>query len=159
MLRVLPPSNQTCLVTNQLVAGCEKLLQRRDCNSTFATKSVHVARFTDPRRNSRVWRDSRVILANQTSVFTQPASTCFAARQVWTWVVKRAGSLFNSFCSSVLKHVARFSCPPCRSFTTELSDNDPYYLYEALLFCVHATILAPTRRAWCFSRAFNFSHH
>ena len=28
MLRVLPPTNQTCLATNQVVAGCEKLLQK-----------------------------------------------------------------------------------------------------------------------------------
>ena len=74
-------------------------------------------------------------------------------------MVKRATSLFNSFCSSVAKHVARFSCPPYRSSTTQLSDNDPYYLCEALLFCTHATILAPTRRAWCFSCAFYFPHH
>ena len=26
-------------------------------------------------------------------------------------------------------------------------------------FCTHATILAPTRRAWCFSCAFYFPHH
>ena len=56
MLRVLPPLNQTSLATNQLVAGCEKLLQRRDCNSTFATQSVHVARFTDPRQTCLVAR-------------------------------------------------------------------------------------------------------
>ena len=55
-MRVLPPSNQTCLATNQLVAGCEKLLQRRDCNSTFAAQSVHVARFTDPRQTCLVAR-------------------------------------------------------------------------------------------------------
>ena len=28
MLRVLPPTNQTCLVTNQVVSGCENLLQK-----------------------------------------------------------------------------------------------------------------------------------
>ena len=27
MLLVLPPTNQTCLGTNQVVAGCEKFLQ------------------------------------------------------------------------------------------------------------------------------------
>ena len=56
MLRVLPPSNQTCLAINQLVAGCEEMLQRSHCNSTFATKSVHVARCTDPRQTCLVAR-------------------------------------------------------------------------------------------------------
>ena len=28
MMRVLPPTNQSCLVTNQVVSGCEKLLQK-----------------------------------------------------------------------------------------------------------------------------------
>ena len=35
---------QTCLATNQVVARCEKLLQNVESSSTFATKSVHVAR-------------------------------------------------------------------------------------------------------------------
>ena len=36
------------------------------------------------------------------------ASTCFVARQFWTWVVKRTTWLFNSFCSNVQKHVLFF---------------------------------------------------
>ena len=28
MMRVLPPTNQTCHVTNQFVSGCENLLQK-----------------------------------------------------------------------------------------------------------------------------------
>ena len=38
MLRVLPPTNQTCLATNQVVAGCEKLLQNIESGSTFLNK-------------------------------------------------------------------------------------------------------------------------
>ena len=40
MLRVLPPSNQTCLATNQVAESC--CWKRR--------ASVHVARFTDPKQ-------------------------------------------------------------------------------------------------------------
>ena len=40
--------NQTCLATNQAVAGCKKVLQEVDL--FFVTKSVHVARFTSPRQ-------------------------------------------------------------------------------------------------------------
>jgi len=44
--------NQTSLATNQLVEGCEKLLQKVESSSTFFffTKSVHVARFTGPKQ-------------------------------------------------------------------------------------------------------------
>ena len=55
MLRVLPPTNQTSVATNQAVASCEKLLQKLEIRVAefFATKSVYVARFatsdvTDP---------------------------------------------------------------------------------------------------------------
>ena len=74
MLGDLQTTNQTRLRTNQVVAGFKKMLQKVESNS--ATKSVQVARFTGPRQpNSRVWRDSRVILTNQTSVFTRLATT------------------------------------------------------------------------------------
>ena len=47
MLRALPPTNQTCLATNQVDAGCEKLLQNVESGSFFKKKkSVHVVRFT-----------------------------------------------------------------------------------------------------------------
>ena len=42
MSGALPPTNQTCLTTNQVVAGFKKLLQKLESNST--TKSVQVAR-------------------------------------------------------------------------------------------------------------------
>ena len=49
LMRVLPPMNQTSLATNQLVKGCEKLLQKVESGSTFFfSKSVHVTRFTGP---------------------------------------------------------------------------------------------------------------
>ena len=76
MSGALPPTNQTCLTTNQIVAGFKKLLQKLEGNSR--TKSVQVARFTGPRETcfvASVWRDSRVILTNQTSVFTELATT------------------------------------------------------------------------------------
>ena len=49
MLRVLPPTNQTCLGTNQVVAGYEKFLQKIESFSSFATECVYVARFTGPK--------------------------------------------------------------------------------------------------------------
>ena len=35
MLRVLLPTNQTCLATNQVSAGCEKLSRKVESSSTF----------------------------------------------------------------------------------------------------------------------------
>ena len=48
--RVLPPMNhQTCLATNRVVAGCGNLLQEgKIVVLFFATKFVHVVRFTGP---------------------------------------------------------------------------------------------------------------
>ena len=52
MLRVLPPTTRPCLAAIKVVVGCGKLLEKLESSSTlsFATKSVHVVRFTDPRQ-------------------------------------------------------------------------------------------------------------
>ena len=51
MLRVLPPTNQICLATNQFVAGCGKLLPKVESCSTFCKKiCTTCARFTGPRQ-------------------------------------------------------------------------------------------------------------
>ena len=115
---------QTSLATNQIVAGCENLLQKVESSSTFCNKLCKCCAFYGLKanlfcsnwRNSSVWRDSRVILSNQKSVFTELAATFFFLRQVWTWVVKRATSLFNLFCSNVAKQVALFGCPCYHAF-------------------------------------------
>ena len=66
----IPPTNQTCLPTNQVLAGCKKLLQKVTVVLLFATRSVDISHFTGPRCDSRVWRDFRVILSNQNLGFT-----------------------------------------------------------------------------------------
>ena len=51
MLRVLPPTNQICLATNQFVEGCGKLLPKVESCSTFCKKiCTTCARFTGPRQ-------------------------------------------------------------------------------------------------------------
>ena len=89
--RVLPPMNhQTCLATNHVVAGCANLMQEvKRVVLLFATKFVHVARFTGLLQTclaasdvTPVWRDSRVILSNQRSVHAQLATTRFAVKTV-----------------------------------------------------------------------------
>ena len=41
----------------------------------------------------------------------ETCSNLIVAKQLWTWVVKRATSLFNSFCSNVAKQRHVFCCP------------------------------------------------
>ena len=87
--RVLPPMNhQTCLATNHVVAGCENLLQEvKRVILLFATKFVHVARFTGLLQTclaasdvTPVWRDFPVSLSNQRSVHAQLATTRFVVK-------------------------------------------------------------------------------
>ena len=69
------------------VASCEKLLQKEGSSSTFCNKICTCCTFYRPKanffcsklRDSRVWRDSRVILSNKKSVLAQHAATftCF----------------------------------------------------------------------------------
>ena len=44
LMRVLPPMNQTSLATNQLVKGCEKLLQKVESSSTFFFQNLCMLR-------------------------------------------------------------------------------------------------------------------
>ena len=44
LMRVLPPMNQTSLATNQLVKGCEKLLQKVESSSTFFFQNLYMLR-------------------------------------------------------------------------------------------------------------------
>ena len=120
--------NQTYLATKQVVPVCEICCRKRREVLRFAKKYVHVSSFTDPRQtcfatsdvNSCVLRDSGVILSNQKTVFKQQATTWFDGEQVWTRVVKRGTSLFNSFCGNVTKQVELFCRPFCRSLKTAL---------------------------------------
>ena len=115
---------QTYLATNHVVSGWKTLLQKVESSSTFCNKICTCCASYRPKANlfcnkwriSRVGSDSHVILSNQKSVFKQPAATWFVARQVWTWVVKRATSLLNSSCSNVSKQNALFCCTFYRSF-------------------------------------------
>ena len=43
MLRVLQSTNQTCLAINQVIADCEKVLQKAETSSTLCKKKcIHV---------------------------------------------------------------------------------------------------------------------
>ena len=48
-------------------------------------------------RNSCACNDSRKILSNRNSIFTQIATTWFVARQVWTWVIWCATSIWHTY--------------------------------------------------------------
>ena len=115
-------SNQSC---NK--SGCEKLVLIDEGSSTFCNKIWTRCAFHRPKanlfcnkwRNSHFWRDSRVLLSNQKSVFRQLATIWVVPRKGWTVVVKRAALLFPSFCSNVSKQAARFCWPLYWSFTRD----------------------------------------
>ena len=83
MLRILPATFKPVWRQFRLLQVAKSLLQKVENSSVFTTESVHVARFTGLRANlfcckwpnSRVWRDSRVILSNQKSASTQLETT------------------------------------------------------------------------------------
>ena len=41
MLRVLQSTNQTCLAINQVIADCEKVLQKAETSSTICKKKLY----------------------------------------------------------------------------------------------------------------------
>ena len=75
MLHVLLPTNQTCPATNEVVAGWEKLLQKVETTSTFCSNlfmyMLRVSLAQGKLVLRHAWRDFRVILSNQKSVFSQ----------------------------------------------------------------------------------------
>ena len=54
MLRVLQSTNQTCLAINQVIADCEKVLQKAETSSTLCKKKlytcIHIACLTGSRQ-------------------------------------------------------------------------------------------------------------
>ena len=104
---------QTCLATNQVFAGCEKLLQKVESNSTFCNKICLCCAFYRPNanlfcsklRNATVRRDSRTVLSNQKSVFflLNLQLPLFVARQIRTWVVKHA-TCFSTRSVAILRN-------------------------------------------------------
>ena len=107
MLRVFPPTSQTCLATNQVTAGCEALSQKVEKSSTFCNKICKCCTFYPstslvlPFQGQLVLHQVtlipqtmwRIILSNQKSVFTQIATTWYVVR----WVVKLATLLSISW--------------------------------------------------------------
>ena len=49
-------ATQTCPATNQVAAGCEKLLQNVESSYTFCNKLCTYCAFTGPRQNENVFR-------------------------------------------------------------------------------------------------------
>ena len=77
-------------------------------------------------------------------IFWQPTTTWIVARQVWTWLVKCATSLFNQLCSNVAKQVAGFFLFPVLPLLIKSrlfqSDANLYYIFDPTVACT-ATIM------------------
>ena len=105
---------QTCLATNQVVAGCKNLLQKVESSSFFCDKICTCCVFYQPKanlfcskwRNSHVWRDSCVILSNQKFEFTQLATTLFC----YQTGLNMGGKTCNIAFQHVLQQCCKTSC-------------------------------------------------
>ena len=87
------------------------------CCPNWALKQTF---FCSKWRKCRIWRESRAILSNQKSVFRQLATTWFDTRQVWTWVVNKAASLFNNF---FFQQCCKASCTFFFAFSRNFRDE------------------------------------
>ena len=104
------PRSQTCLATTRLLQVTKSFCRKWRLALLYATKSVYGTNwalkqpfFAESDVNPVYGLESHAILSNQKSVFRQLATTWFDTRQVWTWVVNKATSLFNNFFSAMLQ--------------------------------------------------------
>ena len=112
MLLVSITHVQTRLTTNQVVAGCQKFLQKAENSFDFLQQIYTCCAFYRTKANlirskckSRSWHDSRVILYNQKSVFKQLATTFICCKTGLNVRGKTRNVAFNTFCSNVAKQV------------------------------------------------------
>ena len=100
---------QTCLSTNQVVTGCENLLKSVEISSTFLQQNLFMLRIL-PVQGKPVLQEvtyfpcmvclPRNFIQSKVSIH----ATCndlICCKTGLMWVVKRATSLFNSFCRYV----------------------------------------------------------
>ena len=104
---------QTCFATNQVVAGCQELLQKVTVVLLLVTKSVHVARFSAPLQTCLAAGDVTPVYGVTFKSFNPIRSQY--SRSLQQPLFKRATLLFNTFCINVAKQVARFCCPIYRT--------------------------------------------
>ena len=114
------------------------MLQKVESSSTFATKSVHVARFTGPRQTCFATSDVTPVYGVSPAKF-YPIKSQYSRNlqqpdllrdRFDSWVVKRATSLFHSLGSNVAKQVARFCCPVGLKYTLVLCDPKYFHLHQ-----------------------------
>ena len=112
MLRVLPPMNQTCFATNQVVARCgnaDFLLKKKKLRGSYVTCCKTSLPWAGKTRNMSIFCSKIYSLLSAKTFRNLHQADLLRKRFDW-WVVKRATSPFISFCSSVAKQRARFCC-------------------------------------------------
>ena len=112
ILRVYHPrSNLSC---NK--SGCWKLrkvVAESESGSTFDNKICTCFAFfrSLPNLFCSKWRNPTSFNPIRSQYSPNLQQRLFTWKQVWTWVIKRATLLFNTFCMNVAKQVALFCCP------------------------------------------------
>ena len=125
MSGVLLPTNQTCLATNQVVAGFKQLLQKVESNST--TKFVQVARFIGPRQTCFAASDVTpmygVTPASHVSINTTCNNLICSKKGLNAGCKTRKIAFKLVFRSKAVKQIARFCFPFYHSFTNNYVRN------------------------------------
>ena len=113
MLRVLPPTFKPISKKMKAVPSYVNILTS-DWIKLRGSHTIRGSCFTCCKtslpwvgKTRNMWRgllQKVELLSTFCNKFSQPATTWFVSRHVWTWVVKRATSLFNSFCSQMFQN-------------------------------------------------------
>ena len=113
MLRVLPPTFKPISKKMKAVPSYVNILTS-DWIKLRGSHTIRGSCFTCCKtslpwvgKTRNMWRgllQKVELLSTFCNKFSQPATTWFVSRHVWTWVVKRATSLFNSFCIQMFQN-------------------------------------------------------
>lgn len=128
MLRIFPPTNQTCRGTVSLLQVAKRFWRKLRLVLLFGTKSIHFARFTG-------WELSPVY--GVTPGYCCPISCQYLCNWQQPDLLQDGfdqtrNIAFNTYCSNAPKQVARFCCPCYRSLhrVNRVSSEKPHTPYN-----------------------------
>ena len=155
---VIKPSSSLSLWQTSETKNLKGIKSRR---VTITLHSCFITRpkanlFCSKLRNATVRRDSRTILSNQKSVFTQLTVTFICCKTDLNVGSKTRNLLFNTFCSNLAKQVARVSYSFYRSLNYYINTNEmPGELSRENLISSHVKITCYLHM-WKYHRCYGY---
>ena len=136
ILRVLPPTFKPFLQQIKLSQVAQNCCRKSKVVLLFATKSVHVARFTDPTRTCFTASEViPIIPRNFIQSVVSIQATChnrICSKTGLNVIGTTWTSLFKSFCSNVSKQVAHFVVHFYRSLRWDQSMHKLMVSYQSI---------------------------